>query len=452
MDTIGLHTVALPDGSPKNLKLTVLYALVFSLQAFAIGWLLSYFKISNAVIGDFYAAIAAILLLSNIFGFGSDRFLTIQVTRLKKFYLNSLCSNLQRIFVFFFGLFLMVGLITLVLDGIVFFIFHHSPQLIHNKFSHPVELCFFCVFFFMLANFMAAFLQSEGYHNPVMKIAIYCYLLRIVLVYLILVWDVKFSTNIDKDYDLVITLCLAVSSVELVRIIGYGQHIYKYLQRIKSFSENNIDNGWKKDIWLYALLSLQYDWVVVAIIIQEMVGNNEHFVGVLGNVLVMVRLFSLLGRVFQQNTRDGLAQAVIYNLQLKRQLRRNFMIYGGLIGLLWLVLISFSVMIAKHYQVMDYLSAVRNLITVAAIKAIVETVFLVVIFAYSRKIMQLYTYAATAIYLVFVAKLMLYPSLSIANLIDTFLVFYWLITILELILGLFIISSAKFKRINRLLV
>lgn len=452
METIGLHTVALPDGSPKNLKLTVLYALVFSLQAFAIGWLLTFFKISNAIIGDFYAAIAAILLLSNIFGFGSDRFLTIQVARLKKFYLNSLRSNLLRILMFFFSLFLLVGMVTLVLDGVAFFIFHHSPQLIHNKFSHPVELCFFCVFFFMLANFMAAFLQSEGYHNPVMKIAIYCYLLRIVLVCLILVWDVKFSTNINKDYDLVVTLCLVVSSVELVRIIGYGHHIYKYLQRIKAFSENNIDHGWKKDIWLYALLSLQYDWVVIAILIQELAGDSEHFVGIVGNILVMVRLFSLLSRVFQQNTRDGLAQAVIYNLKLKNQLRKNFVIYGGLIGILWLLLMSFSVMIAKHYQVVDYLSAVRNLITVAAIKAIVETIFSVVIFAYSRRVMQLYTYSATAIYIVFVSKLILYPSLSITNVIDTFLVFYWLVTILELILGLFIISSAKFKRINRLLV
>ena len=85
---------------PTILQLGV-FSVLFIGQPLFIGLLLSRYEHHADVVGDFYAAIATILFLSNVLGFGADRFIVVQLNRLKTEYYNSLKSNYTYIIIFF---------------------------------------------------------------------------------------------------------------------------------------------------------------------------------------------------------------------------------------------------------------------------------------------------------------------------------------------------------------
>ncbi len=91
---------------PTFLQL-IIFTVLFIGQPLFIGLLLSHYERHTDVVGDFYAAFATILFLANVLGVGADRFIVVQLNRLKAEYHNSLKSNYTYILKFFLILFLL---------------------------------------------------------------------------------------------------------------------------------------------------------------------------------------------------------------------------------------------------------------------------------------------------------------------------------------------------------
>ncbi|MBX9598179.1 MAG: hypothetical protein K2X04_06350 [Burkholderiales bacterium] len=232
---------------PTILQLGV-FSVLFIGQPLFIGLLLSRYEHHADVVGDFYAAIATILFLSNVLGFGADRFIVVQLNRLKTEYYNSLKSNYTYIIIFFLILFANIAVIALAADIIVFFIFKVGFLTINSRITHPAELCLFCIFFVMTSNFMSSFLRGIGRYDVVVKSSIITILIRISIFFLILSKKYVFDIHISYAYNIVFTLMLLSAAVELIRIIFYSIAIIKHLTTLTDLQPNKIDKRWRNDI------------------------------------------------------------------------------------------------------------------------------------------------------------------------------------------------------------
>ncbi len=424
---------------PASPILVATYVLTFASQALVVGLIISGYKISMHTAGDFWASMAGIVFLANIFGIGSDRFISVQIHRLKRFYMNSLRSNITNVFLFFITFFSIVTFFAGALDLAAYFLFKYYPSFTQSKASHPVELCLFCMFFFLSSNFMTAFLQSEGYYSGVMKVAIFAILLRIILVIVVMRYNIRFDITGDDEYNLVFTLCFLISLPEIIKIIGYTKYIYQYLILISPYNEEKLDSQWKKDIWLYALHSLQYDWILVGTITVEIFGRSESDPAVFGYLFGVVRMFHMLGRIIQQLTRDYLVRS-LYDIKTSYISFRKLVFLGTVATfLIMIVVLCFDQRIALYYKIPQYIHQLDTLVTIAAVRAFAEAFLIIVIFAYSKKIMRFYVYISTVIFFGYIFAMTQKAQFGVKVAIQTYTHFYLTATIFETVLGMIVL-------------
>ena len=82
-----------------------LYGISFILIPIVLGIVLASSHIEMHIVGDFWATLAGIMFLSNVFGFGSERLVTIYAQRFKHLYARSFKINLVHVIKFFFVMF-----------------------------------------------------------------------------------------------------------------------------------------------------------------------------------------------------------------------------------------------------------------------------------------------------------------------------------------------------------
>lgn len=413
-----------------------LYGISFTLIPVVIGIALASSHIEIHIIGDFWATIAGLMFLSNVFGFGSERLVTIYAQRFKHLYANSLKINLINVMKFFLVMFAIIGAITILLDALVYLLLLNKIDLLPEPTHHPILLCFFCIFFFMTARFLAAFLHGEGFQTCVMTYSIYTNLVRIIAVYLIVHYSVYFETSISREYDLVFTLCLVLSLSELIRIVGYSIQIIRHIKALPKSETEQLDTTWKKSLWYFGLYSLQYDWLVVITILVELFGALESEPAIIGYLIGIVRVFYLLGFVTQQLIRVKMAQFSVQQSNLIPYLRR---VSKGFIAILILVL-GLVLMAAHplllHYKIPQFLPQLLILVVIGACKSYGEAILVNFIFTTANKVIRGFVFGSSLIYFGFIGAIIMVAPAGINGVLDNFIVFYALIAIFELIYGL----------------
>lgn len=423
-----------------GLILIIIYAACYAGQPLTVGLIISGHGIPLETAGEFWASIATIYFLTGIFGIGSERFISVQIQRLKKYYLKSLRSNLIKVLTFFVIFFMSVGFIALIADIFAYLLFRYHSGFIHTRLAHPAELCLFCIFFFLSSNFMAAFLLTEGFQSVVMRIGAFSIILRVLAVVLIMHYQIRFGPNIANDYALVFTLCLTISAAEIIRIIGYGYYICRYLNMIIAYSDKTLDLQWKKDIWHYAVHSLQCDWVLIGNIIVEMFGRGVNDAAIFGYLFGAVRLFHLLGRIIQQLTRDSLVRS-LFNIQTFIKTFWQVIILGTLItGIFLIIVLYFTSDITGYYKITEYVRQLNYLVLIGAARTLGEAFLLMAIFAYSKKFMRFYVYISSLIYFTYIIRMIKAAPFGISFAINTFIKFYFWATVFELVLGVLVLA------------
>jgi hypothetical protein len=424
---------------PTILQLGV-FSVLFIGQPLFIGLLLSRYEHHADVVGDFYAAIATILFLSNVLGFGADRFIVVQLNRLKTEYYNSLKSNYTYIIIFFLILFANIAVIALAADIIVFFIFKVGFLTINSRITHPAELCLFCIFFVMTSNFMSSFLRGIGRYDVVVKSSIITILIRISIFFLILSKKYVFDIHISYAYNIVFTLMLLSAAVELIRIIFYSIAIIRHLTTLTDLQPNKIDKRWRNDIFYYALFSLQYDLVLTFIMLIEAFGTAESSPATCGYIFVIVRVFQLLGTIFHQMIRDSFAKSIVYKESLQGFIKMVITLAIGITIVLLISVLYFIDHITLYLGVSSYKTEICILVSIGAIKSILDALFSVMIFT-SRQAMKSYTYISTSIFAIYILSMVYFAQVSLNSALWAFIIFYATLTLVELLMGMYIFKQ-----------
>lgn len=413
-----------------------LYGISYALIPVVVGIVLASSHIEMHIVGDFWATIAGIMFLSNVFGFGSERLVTIYAQRFKHLYARSLKINLINVIKFFLVMFAIIGAITLLVDLLVYLLLLSKINVLPKNAHHPILLCFFCIFFFMTARFLGAFLYGEGFQLCVMHYSIYTNLVRIIAVYLIVHYSIYFETSIGGEYNLVFTLCLVLSLSELIRIIGYSVQIVRHIRALPNSETSQIDTSWKKSIWYFGLYSLQYDWLVVITILVEMFGASESEPAIIGYLIGIVRVFYVLGWMTQQLIRVKLAQFSAQRANLIPYLSRvsKGFIAVLILGLCLVAMIAHQLLL--HYKIPQFLPQLLILVFVGACKAYGEAILVNFIFTTANKVIRGFVLGSSLIYFGFIGAIITVAPAGINGVLNNFIIFYALIAIFELIYGL----------------
>lgn len=418
--------------------IVALYGITYALVPVATGFFLASFHADLHVVGDFWATIAGVMFLSNVFGLGSERLVMIYTQRFKHLYFQSRKINLIYVIKFFLIMFGVIGALTVLIDLIVYLLLLGRIDVLPPNAHHPILLCCFCIFFFMTARFLAAFLQGEGFHLCVMRYSVYTNIVRVVVVYFIIRNSLYFETMIGGEYNLVFTLCLALSLGELIRIIGYSKRIFQHLSKIPDSKNNQLDTAWKRQLSYFALYSLQYDWLVVITILVEIFGVSELEPAIIGYLIGVVRIFYLLGYVAQQLTRIKIAQLSVQQADLLKYWNKisKIMIRVLIFAVVLVFIISHSLL--QHYGIVEYLPQLLVLVIIGAVKAYGEAIFVNVIFTTGSRTISVFVCISSLIYFAFIAAIINAAEVGIHQVLTDFMIFYALITSFELIYGLMV--------------
>lgn len=412
-----------------------IYGISYALVPLGLGFFLASAHINLDVSGDFWAAIAGVMFLSNVFGLGSERLVMIYAQRFKYLYFNSLKINLINVLKFFLLLFVIIGLITAVIDLIIYLLLLNQIDLLPPGAHHPILLCCFCIFFFMTARFLAAFLQGEGFQLCVMRYSIYTNIVRVISVYWIIHNSFYFETLIGGEYNFVFTLCLALSLAEVIRIIGYSVKIFNHLRAIPNSKNNQLDMGWKHQLYYFALYSLQYDWLVVVTILVEMFGVSELEPAIMGYLIGIIRIFYLLGYIAQQLTRIKITQLTVRKADLLKYWRITSKNMISILVVTLLVTFVISHPLLVHYGIPEYLPQLLILIVIGACKAYSEAILVNVIFTTNSTTIRWFVYISSLIYFAFISAVIIVAPVGIHRVLNYFILFYGLIACFELVYG-----------------
>jgi len=413
-----------------------LYGISFILIPIVLGIVLASSHIEMHIVGDFWATLAGIMFLSNVFGFGSERLVTIYAQRFKHLYARSFKINLVHVIKFFLVMFAIIGGVTLLVDLIVYLLLLNKVVLLPKHIHHPILLCFFCIFFFMTARFLGAFLHGEGFQLCVMRYSIYTNFTRIIAVYLVVHYATYFETSIGSEYNLVFTLCLVLSLSELIRIIGYSVQIVRHLRTMPNSETDQLDTSWKKSLWYFGLYSLQYDWLVVITILVEMFGASESEPAIIGYLIGVIRVFYLLSFVTQQLIRVKLAQFSAQQANLIPYLRKISKVFISVLILVFALVLIFAHQLLLHYKIPQLLPQLLILVFIGACKAYGEAILVNFIFTTANKIIRGFVLGSSLIYFGFIGAIITVAPAGINGVLDSFIIFYALIALFELVYGL----------------
>lgn len=421
---------------PTFLQL-IIFTVLFIGQPLFIGLLLSHYERHTDVVGDFYAAFATILFLANVLGVGADRFIVVQLNRLKAEYHNSLKSNYTYILKFFLILFTNIAVIALIADIVIFFIFKVGFLTVNSRITHPVELCLFCIFFVMTSNFMGSFIRGIGRYDVTVKSTMITILIRILVFFVILNTKYTFNLHISYGYNVVFTLILMSTLVELIRITFYSIAIIKHLITLTDLQPEKIDKRWRSEIFYYALFSLQYDLILTFIILVEAFGNSEVEPAVCGYIFVIVRVFQLLGTIFHQVIRDSLAKSIVHNESFHNFIKLTIAAAAFITITLLFSVLYFIDYITHYLGVSSFKTEICILVSIGAVKSILDALFSIMIFT-SRQAMKTYTNISTFVFTAYVLSMIYYAQISLNAALCAFIIFYATLTIVELLMGVFI--------------
>lgn len=421
--------------------LVALYGISYALVPLVTGFFMASAHVGISVSGDFWATIAGVMFLSNVFGLGSERLVMIYTQRFKQFYFHSRKINLIHVIKFFLLMFIVIGVITAVIDITVYLLLRGKIDILPPNAHHPILLCCFCIFFFMTARFLAAFLQGEGFQLCVMRYSVLTNLARIIAVYFIIYNSLYFETMIGGEYNLVFTLCLAISLAEIIRIIGYSVQIINHLRRIPTSKNNQLDTVWKKQLYYFALYSLQYDWLVVVTILVEMFGISEIEPAIIGYLVGVVRIFYLLGYVAQQITRIRITQLTVQKADLLKYWRNTSKNMIMILLFAFVVALIISHPLLLHYGIPEYLPQLLILVSIGACKSYGEAIFVNIIFTTSSNMIRWFVYISSLMYFAFIVAIINAAEVGIHRVLTDFIIFYALITSFELIYGLMVFRN-----------
>ena len=424
-----------PISSLSQKILLGIFAILFAGQPAIIGLTLSSYIPQPNIVGDFYAAIATLLFLANALGLNADRFISIQLNRLKLNYSNALRSNYLYLLKFFLLLFFLIAVVALVGDIVLYFLFRFSILTSHDKITHPVELCFFCIFFFMTANFMASFLRGIGHYDTVVRSTIVSILARLIIFYLVLANHYSFDLQLEPGYNEVFTLVFIVSACEIIRIFLFSITIFKYLAKIVDQHPGKIDRTWQQDIFYYFLYSMQYDLILTFIIITEIFGRSENAPGLCGYIFATVRAFQVLGVIFHNLIRDSVAKSLVLKNNFEKLTLMIILSSTLIIIVLLIFTIVFIDQITLSLHIYQFRYFVIILVCITAIKSIIDALFSIVIFA-TRKTMKSFTLISTLIFSAYIVISIHYSSLSFNLALWTFIAFYSIFTTIEILTGI----------------
>ena len=121
----------------------------------------------------------------------------------------------------------------------------------------------------MTSNFMSSFIRGIGRYDVTVKSTMITILIRILVFFVILNTKYTFNLHISYGYNVVFTLILMSTLVELIRITFYSIAIIKHLITLTDLQPEKIDKRWRSEIFYYALFSLQYDLILTFIIFVD---------------------------------------------------------------------------------------------------------------------------------------------------------------------------------------
>ncbi len=432
----------------KRILMIAFYGISYALVPLIIGIVLASNNVNLHISGDFWATMSGVLFLSNVFGFGSERLIMIYTQRFRSLYAKSFKINLLSLIKFFLVMFVIIGIVTLVVDLFVYILLLNKFDILPHDVNHPILLCFFCIFFFMTSRFMGAFLQGEGFQSIVMQYSIYTNITRVTVIYFLVHNSLYFETFIGREYDLVFTLCLVLSLTEIVRIIGYSIKIISYLSTIPYLDNTNIDSSWKKHLWYFGLYSLQYDWLVVLMILVEIFGSSEAEPAVIGYLIGIIRVFYLIGFITQQITRLKIMQLLSQQKALVSYLFHIAKILGAIMCVVLIITFIISSPLLQHYHITQYLPQLLILVVIAAFKSFSEAVFVNLILTTISKVISWFVYGSSLIFFGFIICIINVSKFGISNVLDSFIIFYALIAVFELIYGVVVLRALMRNKSN----
>ena len=113
------------------------------------------------------------------------------------------------------------------------------------------------------------------------------------------------------------------------------------------------------------------------------------------------------------------------------------------IGITIVLLISvlyFIDHITLYLGVSSYKTEICILVSIGAIKSILDALFSVMIFT-SRQAMKTYTYISTAIFAIYILSMVYFAQVSLNSALWAFIIFYATLTLVELLMGMYIFKQ-----------
>jgi len=427
---------------------STVYLAILQIVVYMTNYIIAH-KIPKAYAGDYFTTIAVLNFLANIFILGGGATLTKNLPLFRTKYTSSFLANLINLSRFFFRAFIIVLVISIILDSVFYIIHMHHFLLWDQNFYHPAELSLFGVFIIICTNYVSTYLSIEEYVDVMFYCSTLGLFFQMGLFLLNYYIDFKINFSYDQSANLVLNYILFTLS-------GYGVALllmaaYVFTRVVINIPKNSRDqqelyHGWRKELKYYILNALQGDWVIVSTIILEIFSANETDPAVFSYLFGIIGIICIVSKISKQYYQSYLMNYFFKNdfISVKRFIINNLLIGGLVVGGISLILIYYHDKVLNSFGVIKHFGLFFLLVICEFFNTLFKPALTGFLSFHSAKSLRDYTYLNTASYLVLVvAGIAATLGFQLEGMLIVFVICTFSLTIFEILLFLSYFQNFK---------
>lgn len=361
--------------------------------------------VTHEAAGDYFTSVALLYFLANISSFGAQYVLNKYIPLLKVYYDESFWYNLKQMLRFFAVLFIIVLIITSLLD-LVFFQIHGFHNLEwEQSYYHPSELFLFLIFFITVHNYFFHLFYAYDLERTSYCISTLGTLCQIFVFYICYKNNSYLSLSANPSENLVFNYILIFSLRYFIAMLGMIAYFYLvFVPTIASKNKAVTNEDWRYEIKYFIFNAIQYDWIILCVIIIEAMSDVEKDPTVFALLFTIVSLVHITERATKQAHVGRLGKFITLHEYTKaaRYIKNIVLITGGGLLLFNLIVGLASTHLLQYFKIPGYRWQLFALLIAESYSATFSSLFSTFLMVYKRESLKYLTYYTTAIYTIFI--------------------------------------------------
>lgn len=410
-------------------------------------------SLNHSYAGDYFSTISLFAFLSTIFSFGAEFILAKHIPLLKVRYSNAIFKNLLNINSYFFKLFSLVLILSIIFSLIFAKIHISSYSLWEEKYFHPSELFLFLIIIIIFNTYFYSLFRAYDKFEVAYISSIIGLLVQLSLIYLC--YKHQYFIKISSDYqeNLMFNYLLLTFSGYIVSLtLMFLDCKYQLLPSISIFNKPILYEEWKKEIKYFLLNSLQYDWVSISIILLEIFSIDEKDPAIFSYFFAIIGAIYIINKATKQTYNNTISRYLANNdyFKLKRFITLIIVGVGGLLAITSIIIIFFSYKLLTTFSIYNYSKIFILLLISETYNTIFEAICTSFIMLYSKESLKQLTYINLATYIfLIVGGIILTQSFGLVGMTTIFISCSFFLTSMEIILFLKYFKAFYYQVTNK---